>query len=85
MMAAGYCPSSLQAACGPVVKLVWSPLLFDGAMGQFVLASFSTQFWLKWHQSDIRHGLMYATLWDFAAMRITKRSSVVLVLLPGHS
>ena len=67
-MAAWYSPSSLQAACGPVLELVWSPLLLGRAMGQFVsggeqvaqsLAKCNS--WLSceflntvvvWHQSD---------------------------------
>ena len=55
MMAAWYSTSSLQAACGLVLELVWSPLLFDRAMGQFVsrgeqvaqsLAEYNS--WISW-------------------------------------
>ena len=82
-MAAWYSPSSLQAACGPVLELVWSPLLLGRAMGQFVSRGEQVAQSLAKCNSWLSCEFLNTVVVRSGTSR-TRNSGVVLVLLPGQ-
>ena len=80
-MAAWYSSSSLQAACGPVLELVWSPHLFGRAISQFCGEQVAQS--LAKYNSWLSCEFLNSVVVKSGSSR-TRNSGVVLVLLPGQ-